>query len=216
MPMDPAVTAAWIAAGTSIVSFAGTVAVAIVGFRAAEKVGAAANATAATNTKHFVNATRDDHLWEKQGARAYEEVLAHIHFRSLRLEANLRSYRFDEQSEKNMEKFFESYQPESWFHVQARAVAYASADVMEAFELATRADIEAKSKFNSWTSMADHNRGIALAGAAHSEGFSGEDVIKARSEAVAAAEALQKCDGRVMDLIRAELHSNPRIAAATK
>jgi len=212
MAMDPLVTAAWIAAGTSIVSLAGTVAVAIVGFRAAEKVGSAANAAAASNTKHFVNATRDDHLWEKR-ARAYEDVLAHTTFRSLRVDLTLRPSRLNKREQEGMEKLFEVYGSDSWLDVHARMLAYASAEVLEAFLSASDADPEAALKLNAWKSKADHNRNIVESGAIPNTKFSEQDLSEAERDAAEAEEVRRKLIRRVTELIRAELHSSPRTIA---
>jgi hypothetical protein len=58
--MNPTVEAAWIAAGVGILSLAGTVTVAIIGYRNTRKAA--------------LEAARNERLWDKMAA-AYEEVL---------------------------------------------------------------------------------------------------------------------------------------------
>ena len=64
--MSPVVEAAWIAAGTSILSLLGTATVAISGLRNTRRI-----------TVRTIDVARDERLWDKRTV-IYEEVVTHL------------------------------------------------------------------------------------------------------------------------------------------
>jgi hypothetical protein len=66
--MQPVVEAAWIAAGAGVLGIAGTVTVAVSGFRNTRKVTGQTIQAAAQDSIRALAAARADRLWEKQAA----------------------------------------------------------------------------------------------------------------------------------------------------
>ncbi|WP_152645583.1 hypothetical protein [Streptacidiphilus albus] len=204
--LDPAVTAAWIAAGTSIVSLAGTVFVAYRGFRATEKVATEANQSAERNTERFVVATRDDHLWEKR-ADTYVEALSYVHHRGATRQHAQRGYRMDQESEARIAALLDSYDPGSWFELEGRLTTFASDEVVAASNAAHQANQKALIALGAWQELERQARESTLGGSA---GPTGEAVLSARESSLEATKAAEAEDLLLITQIRRELHSHPR------
>jgi hypothetical protein len=136
--MSPVVEAAWIAAGVSLVSLGGTVAVAIVGFRNTRNATARTVEANTSNTVRALAAARSDRLWDKQAA-AYVDAVAEVLARRTRREAltsrgdvgNIGSHPRDER--------LKAEEPES-IQIRAALRAYASEAVWAAYETADEAN----------------------------------------------------------------------------
>jgi hypothetical protein len=96
--MNPTVEAAWIAAGVGVLSLAGTVIIAIIGYRSSRRVA--------------LEAARNERLWDKM-ASAYEEVLIALLRRQTERKEAATFYR-NPDAEKKMRKVIMSSTDSGW------------------------------------------------------------------------------------------------------
>lgn len=189
------------------IRIAGTVTVAIAGYRSTRNATIRTIAANTANTMASLAAAREDWLWEKRAA-AYEETIVALQYRQMKRQHELRMYRLDEDSEQQFKDFFASYEPPGWLQVQGRLHAYASDEVWKAFEATRRADVEVWGLYQQWKMLAEDIR-LAVESGHPGAAADGETMIKARravNPAIAEAEAK---DDLVIKLIRDELRSKP-------
>jgi hypothetical protein len=126
--MNPTVVAAAIGVG-------GTVVVGLAGFGAS-----------IWNTRRTIAHDREDRVWDKR-ASAYETALSEIVNRSATRERWLNSSSENWTAENLDEHFASQYKPE-WFAAWARMLAYASQQVLKAFNAARSADFVVSQAFD--------------------------------------------------------------------
>jgi hypothetical protein len=136
--MSPVVEAAWIAAGVSIVSLAGTVTVAIVGFRNTRKATAQTVDASTNNTVRALAAARSDRLWDKQAA-AYVDAVTEVLARGTRREALTSRGDVGNIGSHPRQERLKAEEPES-IQIRAALRAYASEAVWAAYEAADEAN----------------------------------------------------------------------------
>ena len=149
-------------------------------------------------------------------ARSYQqqdvpEPRPAVRYQQMKRRHDLRSYRWDEESEQQLKPFFDSYEPPVWFEAQARLIAYASDPVLTAFEAREQAQHEVWARYQRYRMMADDNKRAAETGqigAAHD----GQETIDARRAVDAAVEEAEAQDQLLIKLIRDELRSLPEAA----
>lgn len=122
--MDSAIVSALIAAGSTTV-------VAVAGFITTAKT------TAKTLQSNRAMA-QDQRLWEKKSS-LYETILAETAHRQVTRADRLRQVRWDDETEKNLQEALAWEQP-NYFAYEAKIRAYASDEVIEAFNVAFQAD----------------------------------------------------------------------------
>lgn len=89
-------------------------------------------------TTRTLDAARDQRLWEKQ-AEVYEEILAFCAYRQASRQRHI-SVGDSPDTRAGLQKLLGSYEPPSWFQMQARVIAFGSAEVEQAFRNARNAD----------------------------------------------------------------------------
>lgn len=133
--MNPVVEAAWIAGVSGlvgvIVGVAGTVTVALVGFR-----------STAVNIAAQINAER----W----AAVYAEALGFVHYRQNRRSHDLRLRSLDPEIEVRAQEYLNSYTPPNSSVLEARLHAFGTAKVIDLMQASTRAHVAALEKFSDW------------------------------------------------------------------
>jgi hypothetical protein len=191
--VNPAVQSALIAAG---VGLAGTVVVAVSGFRNFRRVSIETS-LAAADTAHR------DRLWARQAA-TYEAALTRLVSRQAQREDLLRLFRYSEEYEKRIAEMFDSQDEKPWFQAQAQILAYASPEVVDAMGPTTVADTKVRAQHDRWKRLYDQ----AQAGGTQA-------VTGAREDFESALEAAHSADGVLMNLIRADLHRRPSEALSS-
>lgn len=89
-------------------------------------------------TTRTLDAARDQRLWEKQ-AEVYEEILAFCAYRQTSRQRII-SLGDSPDTQAGLQRLLGSYEPPSWFQMQARVIAFGSAEVEQAFRNARDAD----------------------------------------------------------------------------
>lgn len=207
--MDPTIAAAWITGAVGAVGIAGTVAASIVGSRNTKRATEASIAAGAASTAATLAAAREDRLWEKQCA-AYEETLTGLLYRQAKRRHDLRGFRWDEATEEQLKAVFDGYDPPGLFEAQGRLSAYASDAVLDAFQAASRAHGEVRTRYQRYAAMADDNKQVAETGYGTAHG--GEETIAALRAVDPAVKDAEEKDEALIKLIRDELRSKPEAA----
>jgi hypothetical protein len=206
--MSPAIEAAWIAAGVSLVSLGGTVAVAIAGFRNTRRATTQTVSAGTADTVRALDAARSDRLWDKQTA-TYEETNAYLLFRQMKRRYELRTDPLDDDTAKAMPGLFSNYSPAGWFEIQGRLVTYASDTIVDAYEAAHFADREVYELYQAWKALALRQRDAIAAGDIRGA-QAGVDAVAAAATAIESALAeAERQDQALIKLIRRELHRAP-------
>jgi hypothetical protein len=157
--MNPIVEAAWIAGGVGLIGLGGTVAVAIAGFRNTRTSTEQTIEAGTANTKRALDAAREERFWEKQAA-AYEASLAAVRYRAATRADQLRMFRMDEHTEKKALESLEAHEPPGWFEIIGRLLAYASDDVLTAYQAAEDADREVINRYLTWRALGEQGEAI--------------------------------------------------------
>ena len=89
-------------------------------------------------TTRTLDAARDQRLWERQ-AEVYEEILAFCAYRQASRQ-RITSLGDSPDIQAALQRLLGSYEPPSWFQMQARVIAFGSAEVEQAFRNARVAD----------------------------------------------------------------------------
>ena len=89
-------------------------------------------------TTRTLDAAHDQRLWEKQ-AEVYEEILAFCAYRQTSRQRII-SLGESPDTQAGLQRVLGSYEPPSWFQMQARVIAFGSAEVERAFRNARDAD----------------------------------------------------------------------------
>lgn len=89
-------------------------------------------------TTRTLDAARDQRLWEKQ-AEVYEEILAFCAYRQASRQRII-SLGDSPDTQAGLQRLLGSYEPPSWFQMQARVIAFGSVEVEQAFRNARVAD----------------------------------------------------------------------------
>jgi hypothetical protein len=204
--MSPVIEAASIAAGVSLLSLVGTVAVAVSGHRTTQKTNSKTIQAGTDNTVRALEAAREDRLWDKRAA-AYEEAIAYLLYRKARRGQLFQALYQREDPDERMEQLYGDFKPAPMLEIQGRVTSYSSEAVRAAFESAERADND----FRVIQIMS-----IPLLRA--SKDPDSADVLAAKSKIRAADDDAEEKDQELIKLIRNELHSKPSLslAAATK
>lgn len=193
--MSPSIEAAWIAAGSGLlgvtVGVAGTVVVALAGFRNTRRSTAATVEASSEGIRAQIEADGRTRFWEKR-ASAYEAALAMVRYRAETRADRFRVYRMDEETEKKALDNLEAHEPPGLFEIQGRLLAYASSEVLNAYLAAEAADREAANAYVS-----------SRAGLMQSDAL------------FRALEAAQEADTKLTDIIRTELHRGPDMVHAS-
>jgi len=185
--MNPTVEAAWIAAGVGILSLAGTVTVAIMGYRTTRKVA--------------LDAARNERLWDKTAA-AYEEVLIALLRRQTERTEAATFYRNPEAEKKMREGIARQVDP-GWFGAEGRVIAYSSPEVRRGLELVRRADEEVSMRFMTWQIVKQRASAARESGNILEEPRSSGELRELMQQGLEGAEEVESA---LIELIRAELH----------
>jgi hypothetical protein len=204
--MDPLVTAAWIAAGVSLLSLGGTVLVAIAGFRNTRKATIQTVEAGAANTVLALDAARDDRLWDKR-ADAYVDAIKELRRGQLTREDRTRILRYDEATEKRIADWLATYRtPHDWPEIEARLYAFASQPVLDALKASSAANAEVAALLARGDSTAADAREAKAAGMPPNViGSHGTDWHAVR-QALGIAETR---DDELIEAIRGELQDKP-------
>ncbi len=184
--MNATVEAAWIAAGVGLLSLAGTVTVAIIGYRNTRKVA--------------LEAARNERLWDKMAA-AYEEVLIALLRRQTERTKAATLYR-DPKAEETMREGIARPVDPGWFEEQGRVIAYSSPEVRAGLELVRRADQEVFMRFMAWQSARQRASKARESGNVWQRLQSSGELRELMDQGLEGAE---KVESALIDLIRAEL-----------
>lgn len=208
--VDPTITAAWITGGVGAVGIVGTVVTAIVGSRNTRMATERTIAAGAATTTATLDAARADKLWEKQCA-AYEETLTGLLYRQAKRRHDLRGFRWDEATEKQLKGVFDDDDPAGLFEAQGRLVAYASEGVRDAFTVASRVHDEVWAQYRRRVAL---NETIRLAQASGDLNMmpnrqEASEVSRQLNDFVGSADA---ADDALIKVIRDELRSKPEAA----
>jgi hypothetical protein len=98
-----------------------------------------------------------------------------------------------------------------WFEAQARLVAYASDEVLDAFEATRQADLAVSGRYRQWLMLAEDNR-LAVESGRPGTAHDGQTMIEARKAVGPALEEAEARDQALIKLIRDELRSKPEAA----
>lgn len=182
---------------------------AFIGFRTTKRVTDKTVAAGSQDTMRILNATRDDRLWEKRAA-AYEEAIAYLLFRQF-ARSNLGSELAGRSYTEPPKSWFGNYEPPGWVVIQGRLLAYGSDEIVAANQEAHAANDRIAWSYERWRTLADKARQaigdqdiINVQGGAHALGVAAQNVEEELKEA-------EEKDRVLIKLIRAELHSRPRI-----
>lgn len=147
--MNPVITAAFIAGGISVVSFA-------------------FNAWTTSRTLHSARAAS---LRDRQAA-VYQQVLAFTSHQTETRRKITRKIRYDDKTEARLQGMLDAYKPPDWFELQSQVLAFCPDSVVEAFITAKAADdavwaarlahAEAVELNQADPTAADPNRVVAL------------------------------------------------------
>lgn len=212
--MNATVEAATIAATTTgIVGFLGivaTVTTAIVSSRNTKRATERTVAGGVANTRATLMAAQEGRFWEQERA-AYEETLAASLHRQTKRREDLRNARWDGATEQQITDALDSYDPPGIFEARARLVAYATDEVLAAFEAASRAHETVRSAYAHRVALRES---LTLAQASgRLEGIPDpETMTKAKRQLDGALEAAGAADDMLIDTIRIRLRSKPEAA----
>jgi hypothetical protein len=146
--------AAWIAAAAALAGVAGTVVTSVVSSRNTVKATKYTAEAGTASTMATLAAAREDRLWEKRAA-VYEETLSGLLHRQAKRRHDLRGYRLDEESERRLADFYDSYEATGMFEIYGRLVAYASEPVLDAYEASQQAHHEVRARCQHRQMLAD-------------------------------------------------------------
>lgn len=211
--MNPAIEAALIAAGVSLVSLGGTIVVAVSGFRNTTRSSSKAIDAGTDQLVRTLDAARDDKLWDKR-TQTYEEITAYLLYiqAKRRLEARRRRYRLDAEFEAANDRLLGEYKPASWWDLQGRLVIYGSDEAIAAFEASHSADNEVAGALVRLTTLNQDAKD------ASSSGLSAQmpemtEIRAARQELEEARQRADAADQALAKLARAELNRKPSATA---
>jgi hypothetical protein len=205
--MSPVVEAAWIAAGTGILSLAGTVTVAISGFRNTRKVTTLTIQAGTDNTVRTLDAVRDERLWDKRTV-TYEEVVTHLLHLQVKRRHQMRIYQLDERSVRLSDGLFGAYDAPDWWGLRGRLGVYGSDKVIEAYEVSNAAEVQFNGLYARLCSLSDDSK---QAVAAHNPAgvVDPNELRTARQAAHDARKEAEEKNQALIKLIRRELHAKP-------
>jgi hypothetical protein len=104
--MDPAVMAATIGVGGTVI------------------VGVAGYSAAVWGTRKTLQA-RDTRMWDKR-AEVYVDALAAVHYRQTARERAMRTWRMDNEDDRHEAAYLAAYTAPDWHQLEARLLAFAS------------------------------------------------------------------------------------------
>jgi hypothetical protein len=198
--VSPIVEAALIAGGVSLVSLAGTVAVAVSGFRNTRKVTSQTIQAALNGTLMGLDAAREERLWERKSA-AYEVILSGLMDRAAWRRSH-RPERWMDQALKFLEEFLRGgYTPAEWNETQSRLFAYAPDDAMTAYIAIRRADVDIAECWRAWAKLSGEPEDGSLPSA--------EATAAALNQAVSTMDACDERDNELAKILRADLRHKP-------
>lgn len=208
--MNPTVAAACISGGVGALGIVGTAVTAWIGSRNTRRATEQAIAAGVNNTRATLAAAHEARLWEKRAA-AYEENLIGLLHRQARRVHDLRGFRWDEETEKQMESVLDSYDPPGSFEMRGRLVAYASDAAMSAFNVASGAHGEVRGAYAHRDALKESARLAQASG--RLEGVpDGDTMMTAHRQLNNALEAAGDADDALIKVLRDELRSKPEAA----
>jgi len=182
----------------------GTLRAASKGAESTREATARANTAALDTTRLTLAAEHERRLWERR-AEVYVELLAESAHQQAGREYKLKSFRRDEATEKAIADVIRSYVPRPWFELEARVRAFASEQVIVAYDTARRAHMTAFAIDEAWQEMVAEATSVP-GGPAAQQLASGEPMGLKVKDALTTAHS---ADTALMEAIRAELHSRP-------
>jgi hypothetical protein len=208
--VDPNIAAAWITGGVGALGIAGAVVTAIVGSRNTGRATEATIAAGAATTTATLAAAREDRLWERRCA-VYEETLTGLLHRQANGREDLRMYRWDEVTERQVKDFVAGYEAPGFFEANSRLLAYGSDVVIDASNASAYTHAEVRRLYGQYRMMADDSKQAAEAGNPWAAADA-ETMTKARREVNLGLEAAETQDQALIKVIRNELRSKPEAA----
>lgn len=208
--VNATIEAAWIAAGVGALGVVGTAVTAYLGFHNTRKATEATIAAGSASTTATLAAAREERLWDKR-ASAYEETLAEVLHRRTNRHFGIRLHRVDKDYLPNLKEILARYETVESFQVRSRLMAYASDQVLGAFEASETADVEVVARFRRWRMLAEDGKQASESGrpsAAHD----GQETIDIGREIRPALDEAEAKDEALIELIRDELRSHPEAA----
>lgn len=212
--VDASIAAAWIGAGVgggvALLGVVGTVVTSVVSSNNTRKATERTVQAGEAANRATLTAARDDRLWEKRCA-VYEETLMEFQQRQARRRFEMATFDWNTMTWLAPENPVVPQDPRGWPGVHARLVAYATDEVLEAFQAISSAEVEAQGARADFTKVVQRVHAAKESGRAEDAPDKGELVAanEQLEQAIARAQATRE---RMIEVIRGELRSKPEAA----
>lgn len=178
-----------------------TIAAALIAGGAASGVAIVGTVTTASTTARTLRSNRETageaRLWEKTSA-VYEELLRYVNIKQIVREHGVRSFRFDERAEQELQAQLDSWERPEYPTIEARIDAYASDTVRQLYLMYTLSERAVSRIDNEW----DTARNLA---AANPHGPESQTLSSFKSSLDRARETADQARGLLVGAIRNEL-----------